>query len=70
MDEGGVEAAGVIFDTDGPGALVDGEAADAVDLADFGEGEDGRLGGRNSVAVEDVKLSHRVMIPVRLRWIP
>lgn len=66
MDHGSIEASGVVFDADGSCTLVDGKATDTVDFADFGESEDGWLGGRDSVAVKDVKLSHGTMIPVQV----
>ena len=48
------EAGGVVFDADGAGGLVEGELADAVDLADAGDGQGCGLRGLCAVAVEDV----------------
>ncbi len=49
------------------GGLVEGEVADAVDVAHLGEGEHGLLGGRGAVAVEDVKLGHRAILAAKTR---
>jgi hypothetical protein len=54
VDDGLGEAGGVVFDADGAGGLVEGELADAVDLADAGDGQGCRLRGLRAVAVEDV----------------
>jgi hypothetical protein len=43
-------------------SLIDGEVADAIDVADLGEREDGLLGGRGAVAIEHVKLGHRSIL--------
>ena len=54
VDDGLGEAGGVVFDADGAGGLVERELADAVDLADAGDGQGCGLRGLRSVAVEDV----------------
>ena len=48
------EAGGVVFDADCAGGLVEGELADAVDLADAGDCQSCGLRGLRSVSVEDV----------------
>ena len=58
VDDGLGEAAGVVLDADGALTLIELEVADAVDLANAGQGKHGALGGRDAVAIEDVKLSH------------
>ena len=62
VDDGAGEAAGVVLDADGLRGLIDGEVADAVDVAHLGECEDGLFGGRGAVAVEDIKLGHGVIL--------
>jgi hypothetical protein len=59
VDDGAGEAAGVVLHADSPGGLVDSHPADAIDIADLGEREDGVLGRWRTVAIENVKLSHR-----------
>ncbi len=54
VDYGLGETGGVVFDPDGFRGFVELDVANAIDLADLGQGEGGRLGGRDSVAVEDV----------------
>jgi hypothetical protein len=58
VDDGLGEAAGVVLDTDGFFPFAEVEAADAVDLAEAGDGQGGGFGGGSSVAVEDVQLGH------------
>lgn len=60
-----VQAAGVEFDADSLFGLVDGEAADTIDLADLSHGQSGGLGRRRSVAIQNIKLGHGSMIPAR-----
>jgi len=62
VDDGAGEAAGVVLDTDGLGRLVEFHAADTVDVADLGEREHGAFGGRNAISVEDVELSHELIL--------
>ncbi len=59
VDDGLGQAGGVVLDADGLGALVEEEPADAVDLAEAGDGKCGGLAGGRAVAVEDVELGHR-----------
>jgi len=58
MDDGLGEAGGVVFYADGFVGLVEFGAADAVDLADAGQGHHGCLCGWGTVAVHYVKLRH------------
>ena len=58
-DDGLGEAGGVVLDADGFGSFVELEAANAVDLTQFGDGVGGSLGGWCGVVVEDVELGHR-----------
>ena len=60
MDDGLVQAAGVVLDADGLFGFVEDQAADAVDLAYLAHGESGRLGWRRSVAIQNVKLCHGI----------
>jgi hypothetical protein len=60
-----VQASGVIFDTNGLFSLVELDAADAIDLANAGDGERSGLGGGCAIPVENVELSHESMIAVR-----
>jgi len=62
VDAGLGEAAGVVLDPDGFFGFVERNAADAIDLTQAGDGHGRRFGGRDTVAIEDVKLGHRAMI--------
>ena len=56
------EAGGIVFDADGLFGFAEVDAAHSVDFADLCDGKGGSLGGRRSVAVQDVKLGHASMI--------
>jgi hypothetical protein len=60
------EARGVVLDTDRLLGFAELDATDSVDFANFGDGKGGSLGGGRSVAVQDIKLGHRTMIPAAL----
>jgi hypothetical protein len=62
MDHWLGEAGGVVFDTDRLFGFAEGDAADAVDLAQSGDGEDGLLGGQGAEVIDDVDGCHRGMI--------
>jgi hypothetical protein len=66
VDDGLRQAACVILDAYGVGLFVELHAADAVDIAHPGEGEDGVLRGLIAVAEQDVELSHMVLILAEL----
>ncbi len=53
---------GVVFDANRLFSFVELELANAVDLTQACDGGDCRLGGRNSVAVKNVQLRHRLML--------
>lgn len=62
VDDGLGEAGGVVFDADGLLRLVEVELADAVDLAQVGDRERCRFRWRHSIAVQNIKLGHGLMI--------
>jgi len=62
LDDDVGEAGSVELDADGSGGFIERDTADAVDLAEAGDGHDGGFGRRNSVAEEDVQLGHGLMI--------
>jgi hypothetical protein len=53
------EAGGVVLDADGLVGFAEFDAADAVDLAETGDGEGGLFGGRHAVGVDDIDCGHR-----------
>ena len=61
-DSCGTEARGVKLHAESAGSLVDGEMADAVDIAYGGKGEADRVRWRRAVAIENVYRGHRGMI--------
>lgn len=60
VDDRPGEAGGVVLDADGLLGFVELDATNTVDFADLGDGKGGGLGGRRSVAVQDVKLGHAI----------
>lgn len=62
MDHGLCKAGCVVFDTKGLSSFVEVEFADAVDFAESCNGERGCLRGGGGVAVQNVKLCHKLMI--------
>jgi len=64
VDDGLSETGGVVLDTNGLFGLVKAELANAVDLAQVGDGKCGCLSGRDTIAVQDIKLGHALMIAV------
>jgi hypothetical protein len=56
------QTGGVVLYADGLFGFAEIDASDSVDFADFGDGKGCSLGGRRSVAVQDVKLGHASMI--------
>jgi hypothetical protein len=63
----GIEARGVVFDQQGAGGAVKGDAANAVDFACIGEREDLRFAGLAAVAEEDFNRGHRSSMIAILR---
>jgi hypothetical protein len=64
VDDGLSKTGGIVLDADGLRGLVEAQFTDAVDLAQIGDGECGGLGGRDTIAVQDIKLGHALMIAV------
>lgn len=62
MNDGFGEPGGVVLDADHLLGFAEFDAADTIDFADFGDGKGGGLGGGRSVAVQDIKLGHALMI--------
>jgi hypothetical protein len=62
VDDGSCEAAGIVLDANRLGALVEGQMAHTINVADLGERENGMLGRRDSIAVEHVKLRHESIL--------
>src|SRR6185312_10379121 len=62
VNGGLAEAGSIVLDADRLLVFAELDAADAVDFADFGDGEGGCLGGTRSIAIQDVKLGHKTMI--------
>ena len=58
VDDGLGEAGGIVLDADSLFGFVERDAADAVDLAQTGDGEDGLLGGQDAEVVDHVDCCH------------
>ena len=56
------EAAGVVFHPDGLGGFTEIKLADAVYVADLGDGEHGGLAWRNAVTIDHIKLRHEGIV--------
>jgi len=67
VNDGFGEASGIVFDADGFAGFVEVELANAVDLAEIGDGEDCCFGRRHAVTVENIKLCHIAMIAAAFR---
>ena len=67
-DAGGVEARRVVLDAEGTGGVIEGEAADAVDLFSTGQREGHGLSGWGGVRIKDFRLGHRRMIARCETW--
>ena len=57
-DGGGVEASGVIFDSQGPGGAIETELPDAVDVSRVSQRPRHLLRGRCCVAIDDLHRGH------------
>jgi hypothetical protein len=61
---GRIEPRGIVLDSDGMRALVEGQPPDSVYLAGVGQGEAHRFCGRRGVAENNVDVRHRHRIAV------